>query len=139
MKRLLIVVGATAALMLPNPASAAAKRYLGTVHEGGTMSFTVHSRAKKVLDFHWADVPVTCQPPQDTAHSTYTFSHAMNLRHGEFHGLDVAPQGGALHVSGALTHHGRRAEGTLKISGDISEGNGCESGRDHWHAHTIPR
>jgi hypothetical protein len=41
-------------------------------------------------------------------------------------------------VAGALSNHGRRASGTLKINGDISEGNACKSGKLQWHAHRDP-
>jgi hypothetical protein len=137
MKRLLIVAGITTTLALPSSAAAAQKHYLGTVHQGGTVSFTVrsHNGHKRVVDFHWNDVPVSCQ--SGDRQSTYTFSHPMRVRRDHFHGLDVSPQGGALHVTGDLTHREHRANGTLRISGDISEGNACESGQDNWRAHKI--
>jgi hypothetical protein len=138
MKRLLIAVGIIAALVVSASAYAAANQFLGVVKKGGSTSFTIGTRNKVVRDFHWNDVPVTCEGLPTHKTSTYTFSHTMKVRHAHFHGLDLAPQGGRLRVTGALSNHGRRASGTLKINGDISEGNACKSGKLQWHAHRVP-
>jgi hypothetical protein len=145
MKRLLTLAGITAAVVFPASGSAATfKHYLGTVHGGGTMGFTLkrfHNGHRKVLHFRWADVPVKCQQPDPPGHelSTYTFSHSLRIKRGQFRDLDVAGPGAALHVTGHLSHRSRRAVGTIRILGDISEGNGCTTGGNvTWHGHQVP-
>jgi hypothetical protein len=42
------------------------------------------------------------------------------------------PQGGKVHVTGEIS--GGEANGTIKLSGDIPEGDNCTSGKQTWTA-----
>lgn len=140
MKRVLIAAGIVAALAMSASAYAArGSHFQGVVKGGGTMLFTTGNpdHHHVVRSFQWNDVPVTCQSPTHTT-STYTFSHSIRIRHAQFHGLDVAGPGAAMHVSGTFSHQGHRAKGTLQINGDIFEGNACKTGKLDWHAQRVP-
>ena len=84
--------------------------------------------------FTFTHVPMTCDQGPQTVSGNFNF--AMRVKHRHFHGTGVFTGGGTVAVTGAFTQHGRKAHGTISISGDFTAigVTGC-SGDHNWSAH----
>lgn len=140
MKRVLIGAGLVVALAFPATIIAGIRHYEGTVDEGGTTRFVTkvrHGETIKVRQFVFKHVPMQCDDGPSTVDDVGTPPPAMrvNARH-RFQG-NFSSAGGRkhLHIDGKLKHHGRKAEGTLRVRGDFGgSATNCDTGRDHWSA-----
>lgn len=137
MKRLLLSAVLAAGLVLPAQAAAKSKHYTGTLTAGGTISFKVvekrHSKEKRVRNFSFFGVPVTCQEGAKTTRGVV--SSAARLRKGRFKFAAVNKVTGA-----TLEIHGKLSAGTLHVAGNVpidpsGTGTNCDSGVLSWTAH----
>jgi hypothetical protein len=138
MKRYLITVAAVLALLVPAVAAASVKHFSGPVVPSGSVSFTAMTRPAKVVKvrpgFTFTHIPMTCDQGPETVSGNFDF--AMRVKHRHFHGTGIYTGGGRVAVAGTFTHHGRKANGTISISGDFSATGvtGC-SANHNWRAH----
>ena len=140
MKRTLICAVVIVALALSAVAVAGIRHYHGSVKGGGTLRFVTkvrHGETIKVRRFVFNHVPMECDDGASTVGDVGTPPPPMrvNARH-RFHG-NFSSAGGRkhLHIDGKLKHHGRKAEGTLRVRGDFGgSSTNCDTGMDHWRA-----
>ena len=131
----------TAALFLATPAIAGSRSYSGKVDPGGTVSFTgkTHGhRVVKVKNFVFKDVPASCNEPgpylADISNNPLPRMpvNALHRFHGRF---KIPGTNDRVRVRGAFRHHGRRAHGRLRLTGDYSGATNCDTGVRRWKAH----
>ncbi len=139
-KRITIICAAlVAALVLAATALAATKHYRGTIKENsnGSVAFTGVKKDRKIVkvkNFVFNLAPSKC------ADGTHFFSNPnlpigpMRVTRREFNGSIHVSTGGNVRAHGEFTNHYRKAEGTIKFSGDLASGQDC-TGTDHWTAH----
>jgi hypothetical protein len=139
MKRMVTCAALVVALVLAATAVAATKHYQGTIKEDsrGSVSFTgvkKHRKIVKVKNFVFGFAPAECDD------GTHFFNNGglpigpMKVRHRHFHGSIHVSTGGDVKARGEFKNHYRKAEGTIKFSGDLASGQNC-TGTDHWKAH----
>ncbi len=141
MRRCLVTATLVAALAMPAAALAGTRHFDGSVDPSGGISFDAKTRSGKVVKvlpgLAFDKVPVTC----DSGKRTFTgnFDFGMAVRIGQFKGTGLYDPSGGVKVAGEFTHHGRRANGIIRISGDFDLGNGVTRtnchGSHQWHAH----
>jgi hypothetical protein len=144
MKRISICAAATAGLLIPAAALAAASVYKGGFDPSGKLKFKVASHhGKKVIPanrFRFTRFPLSCRTGDET-----TSGHlmaAIKVKRSRFHKRLFASDSGldaTLRLQGKLKHRGHRAVGTMRISGsDVPVDNGppadCHSGEVPWKA-----
>ena len=141
MQRILLplVLALVFALALPAHAAAATRGYSGGLEPSGELSFDLkHKRGvKTVKDFAFAAVPVDCAEGTSTTSGHLTFG--MRLEGKEFGTRADDGQGSRLRVSGKLKQRGKRAEGKLRIHGEVptedgARGTSCDTGALLWDA-----
>ena len=137
MKRYLVVATLIVALATPSSAVAGTRHFKGSIAPSGGISFDARTRPGKVVrvlpGLAFSHVPMTCDGGARTVSGDYNFGMRVVRHH--FHGTGIYTGGGKVTVSGEFTHRGRRADGTIKISGDFSAINatGCYA-RHGWRA-----
>jgi hypothetical protein len=141
MKRLTITAAAVCALALASVATAATQtnEYRGTIEPDSRMKFETlvrHNVPVKVEHFTWRNVTVRCAEGSVVADGS--FDDSMRVRDKRFHGTLVGPNGAKAHVTGRFRHHFRRATGTFRIHGDITDvQTSCHTGELAWAARRV--
>jgi hypothetical protein len=137
LKRVIICLALAIAVVFATTAFAATKTFKGTDAAGGTVKFTAvihHGDITKVRGFQWADIPMTCDEPNQTTSGNFTFSAPVNNKHKfTFNGSNG---------TSTATVHGkfktrRKAVGTFRLHGSPSPGtqDNCDTGLTNWKAH----
>jgi hypothetical protein len=125
-----------AALTIVAPAAASAATYTGSFPDGGTLSFstvTKNGSVTRVKGFAWKNVPVKCDQGDFTYSAQLPFS--MSVRKLGF-SIKATGVGVIQSVSGKLTDHRQRANGTLNVFGDLGlTKTNCATGDLLWTAH----
>jgi hypothetical protein len=136
LRKFLVPLVLTAALVLPAQAAAKTRHYTGTASPSGTINFKVvqkrHSKKKRVSGFSFAGIPVTCAEGAQTTHGFVSFP--VKLNHGNFNIFASSTTGATLEV------HGNLAAGTIHLAGNLpidpsGTGTNCDSGVLNWTAH----
>ena len=137
MRKFVIPAVLALALVIPAQATAKTKHYTGTVTPAGTVGFKVvhkrHSKQKRVSNFRFSGVPVTCAEGAKT--TVGIVSTPVTLKKGKFNIVALN------NVTRAkLEIHGNLKAGTLKVSGNVpidpsGQGTSCDSGVLRWTAH----
>ena len=137
MRRAVLALVLSVGLVLPtNTGAAVLGKFEGTIDNGGTVKFKLvkNNGKKSVRNWTWEDMPVDCASGGPTSSGFFPFG--MRVRQGEFKGAGVLgpPQNpdAVARVRGEI--NGASANGTFRVSGDIPEGNNCESGKEDWSA-----
>jgi hypothetical protein len=137
MKRCLVVVTLVIALAMPAMAVAGIHHFDGSVDPSGSISFDAKKRLGRVVEvepgFAFTRVRVGCDDGHH--HIMGSFDFAMDVHRRRFDGTGSYEGGGRVTVSGELSPLGRRARGTIQVSGDFSAINatGCYAKHD-WRA-----
>jgi hypothetical protein len=136
MKRILLPVLAVAALLVPAAATAGSRHYTGPDEAGGTVDFNrvVNDGHKKVKNFIFDGIPADCDAGTVLFNNATAPLPAMKIKDGSFHGAFTNNHGGYIIVNGTFSHKNKRADGTLRLYGDLGSQTNCESGKTHWSA-----
>jgi len=140
-KRFLMTAAAVCALAFASVALAGTQtdEYVGTIEPDNHMKFETlvrHGVIEKVENFTWRKVKVHCTEGPVIADGS--FDDPMRVTDRRFHGTLVGPDGAKVHVTGRFRHHDRRATGTFRIHGDISDvRTDCHTGGRDWTARRI--
>jgi hypothetical protein len=109
--------------------------WIGPVDAGGLVGFNVKktNSGKRVKKFSWGKgVPMTCADGAQTTEGQFLFG--MKVKQGEFKGAAVEKGGTAIaKVVGKFTSK-KKAKGTLKVQGDVSGHDDCNTGKLPWKA-----
>jgi hypothetical protein len=135
LKRLFISTVAACCLLGVAAASAGPNHWLGNLDEGGSVKFTSvskhgHTTLKKFL---FDGATAECSDGTNSFANSGAPVGPMAVSGGSFHGNVSVEPDGLIKVSGKLTHHKKKAYGTIKIQGDVAGGTNC-SGKNPWHA-----
>jgi len=143
-KRKLIVVSIIALLAAPGLAAAGIRVLKGPVDPSGSIRFQAktndmgHVLRIKGGDengLHFYNVKTTCKDGNHKIDGH--FDDLIPVSRREFSHSETYNGGGKVKVEGVFRHHGRRAHGTIKISGDFTQPNpnlkDCGGKRD-WRA-----
>jgi len=137
MKSHLVIATVVATLGLPASATAGTRHFDGSVDPSGAISFDARTRLGRVVKvlpgLAFKHVPMICDDGARTV--TGGFKFGIPVAHRRFTGTGIYTGGGKVTVSGEFTHHGRRADGTIKISGNFTAigATGCHAKHD-WRA-----
>ena len=141
MKRKLSIV-LLAGLLVPATAFAGTRSFAGHIDPVGHIEFTAKTTAGHVVKvkrgLRFRGVRVRCDSGRTRIHGKFPTPMAVVKR--QFNGTVTYHGSGKVTVDGTFTHHGRRAFGTIKVSGRFTlpdpDLTNCHA--DHtWHAHKI--
>jgi hypothetical protein len=134
MKRIAITSLIAALLLVPATALALDRFYKGDVEEGGNVEFRGiihHNRAKRVYNFRWANVPISCSSgPSATNYSDEGF----DMKVGDdrrFHGSFEFGNATAT-AKGRFGKDPRKVAGTLRVQGSMAGCSNGDTGTVHW-------
>jgi hypothetical protein len=137
-KRCVAVIAVAAALAAPPAALASIRQFDGSVDPAGAISFDAKKRLGRVVEvlagFAFSHVPVSCDDGHH--HIKGSFDFPMDVYRRRFEGTGSYDGPGHVTVSGKFSRTGRRAHGTIQISGDFTaiDATGCHAKHD-WTAH----
>jgi hypothetical protein len=142
MKRRYPFVVALAVLALAAPAAAADRVELKGTGSKPTVGFTAvirNGEVIKVKKFKFFDIPLQCDQGVLVVNNNSAPLPQMGVSKNEFGDTFTSTSGQKVKVSGKFSHHGKSAEGNLRITGDFVDQNGapatnCDSGKVHWEA-----
>jgi len=139
LKRFLAPLVLIAALAVPATALAGVKTYSGDA-TAGSVSMEVKTKKgkpKKVNEFTFFDIPLTCADGEDTVSGRYPaegFSSSAKVKNKRFSiSAGEINTGAGLEIAGKFQGKSS-AEGTLEIAGDTSDHTDCVSGVIDWTA-----
>ena len=137
MRKFVIPAVLALALVIPAQATAKTKHYTGTVTPAGTVGFKVvqkrHSKQKRVSNFRFSGVPVTCAEGAKT--TVGIVSTPVTLKKGKFNIVALSNVTRAkLEIHGNLKAGTRRCRATSR-SIPAAQGTSCDSGVLGWTAH----
>jgi len=139
-RRLPLIIAVLAALAIPAIAIAATKNYGGKLGPPGAnielSAYPKHGPTTKVTRFAWNNVPTQCGRRGSSA-TTGDLHRDMKVNkkkkfHGTFH-LNSGHE--TVEIHGRFKHKGKKASGTLRVTGNVPGCSNSDTGVVHWKVH----
>jgi hypothetical protein len=142
-KRIVVCATLIVALAVPTVAGAWTHVFDGKFDPSGTIELKIrklHGRSK-LTTVKFREVPISCDQGNETT-SGNVLKQRVPVEGGKFRltaRATSADDHSTLKLVGRLTHHGRRAKGTMRVHGAVVPLDGgthgrCDTGRLRWHA-----
>jgi hypothetical protein len=132
-----VLIGAVAAsaLLAATPATAGKQHWLGNIDTGGNVKFVVKAKNghRVVTGFLFNNAKAQCNEGTEFFTNEGLPIGPMAVSNNTFDGNQPVDPNGLIKVHGQITHHHRKAYGTIKLSGDINQFHNC-FGKNPWHA-----
>lgn len=134
MKRLIIATTAACCLLGATAASAGPDHWIGNLDQGGGVKFSSSGKhGTTVKKFLFDGALADCNNGTQAFRNDGAPVGPMAVSGGSFHGNVSVNPDGLIKVSGHLTHNKHKANGTIKITGNVGSSSSC-SGTNSWHA-----
>jgi hypothetical protein len=138
-------IAAVFALALPVTVSAAAKKYEGTVANGGTLEFSIKktNHGKKLVKWIWRDIPADCDSGPEEVSGEISFKAKVKHNKFELDAIQSTPQDPVTARMTAEGHvNGDNVSGEIRVHGsDVALDEGgtadCDTGTEDWSASKV--